>query len=205
LTMGVEGWQSFTEALHLLVDRPELVHAIMDIQAEFAACLAERILRDVQVDGVLFSEPIAGNSGPLISPAMYQAFVLQSYEPLLDVAERYQVQNIILRTYANPRPLLKAVFQSRFNCLWACECNSESMDYHRLRAELGSRIRLIGGIDSDVLRQDKRSIRREVEEKLPPLLGQGGFIPLADGRVRDDVPLENYIFYRRLLEEIVRA
>jgi uroporphyrinogen decarboxylase len=133
---------------------------------------------------------------------MYREFVLQSYGPVLDVLERHQVQNIILRTYANPRRLLSEVFTGRFNCLWACECNPESMDYRRLRKEFGRGIRLIGGIDADVLRQDKDAIRREVEEKVPPLLAEGGFIPLADGRVREDVPFENYVFYRRLLEEI---
>ena len=40
---------------------------------------------------------------------------------------------------------------------------------------------------------------------LPPLLASGGFIPLADGRVREDVPFDNYVYYRRLLEEIVKT
>ena len=55
-----------------------------------------------------------------------------------------------------------------------------------------------------MLREGKEAIRREVEEKVPPLLGEGGYVPLADGRVREDVSLENYIYYRRLLQEITR-
>lgn len=205
LTMGVEGWQSFTEAMHMLVDHPKVVHDIMGIQAEFAARLAERILKDVQVDGVIFNEPIAGNFGPLISPDMYQEFVLQSYKPVLDVLERHQVQTMIMRTYANPRSLLPVIFKSGFNCLWACECNPEAMDYLNLRSELGHRVRLIGGIDTDVLRLGKEAIHREIMEKVPPLLAGGGFVPLADGRVRDNIPFENYVYYRRLLGEIVGA
>ena len=202
LTMGVEGWHSFTKAIHMLVECPNMVHEILAIQAEFAARLADRILQDVEVDGVVFTEPIAGNYGPLISPAMYKEFVLKSYEPVLDVLERHNVKTIILRTFANPRALLPVVFTSRINCLWACECNMASMDYRRLRTELGPGIRLIGGIDTDSLRQSKDAIRRELEEKVPPLLAEGGFVPLADRRVREDVPFENYAFYRRLLEEI---
>lgn len=203
LTMGVEDWGSFTEAIRLLKDDPGLVHEVMAIQADFAARLAENILREVEVDAVIFSEPIAGNHGPLISPRMYEDFVLDSFEPVLDVVESYHVKTIILRTYANPHALLAAAFKRRFNCLWACVCNMESMDFRRLRAELGSKLRLIGGIDAGVLLQDKGAIRQELEEKLPPLLEQGGFVPLADGRVREDVPFENYVYYRRLLEEIV--
>jgi hypothetical protein len=204
LTMGVEGWRSFTEAIRLLKDDPAFVHEVMAIQAGFAVYLAERILQEVDVDGVIFSEPISGNHGPLISPKMYSDFVLESYAPVLDAIERYHVKTIILRTYANARALLPAVFKTRINTIWACECNSDGMDYRALRAEFGPRLRLIGGIDADVLRQDQNAIRKEVDDKVLPLLAQGGFVPLADGRVRIDVPFENYAFYRRYLEEITQ-
>lgn len=204
LTMGVDGWSSFTEAIRLLKDEPGFVHEVMAIQGEFAAGLADRVLQEVEVDGVIFSEPIAGNHGPLISPRMYEDFILKSYEPVLDVAERFNVKTIILRTYANTRALLPLVFKGRFNTLWACECNSEAMDYNLLRTEFGRGLRLIGGIDEDVLRQNQEAIRKEVDDKVLPLLAQGGFVPLADGRVREDVPFENYAFYRRYLEGLTR-
>jgi hypothetical protein len=79
------------------------------------------------------------------------------------------------------------------------------MGYRELRREFGRDLRLIGGIDLDVLRLDKESIKREVYEKVPPLLAEGGFIPLADGRVRKDIPLENYLYYRRLFEEVTQG
>jgi uroporphyrinogen decarboxylase len=91
------------------------------------------------------------------------------------------------------------------NCLWACETNAEAMDYRSLRKEFGRDLRLIGGIDLDVLREGKDAIRREVEEKVPPLLEQGGYVPLADGRVRVDIPFENYVYYRELLEKVTQG
>jgi hypothetical protein len=90
LTMGVEGWHSFTESIRLLVDDPGYVHERLEIQAGFAARLAERILGDVTVDGAIFHEPIAGVHGPLISPKMYAEFILASFEPVLDVLERFE-------------------------------------------------------------------------------------------------------------------
>ena len=68
--------------------------------------------------------------------------------------------------------------------------------------QFGPELRLIGGLDLDVLRGDREAIRRELEEKVPPLLAQGGYIPLLDGRVRADVPWENYCYYRELLEHL---
>ena len=56
-----------------------------------------------------------------------------------------------------------------------------------------------------MLRDGKQAIQREVEQKVPPLLEQGGYIPLADGRVREDISLENYVYYRELLEKITQG
>ena len=205
LSMGVMGWQRFVEVIRMLVHAPEVVHETMRIQGEFAAKLAEKVLQQVDVDAAIFSEPIGENRGPLISPRMYEEFVLPHYKPLLDVLGRRGVENIIFRTFANARLLIPCILKWGFNCLWACEVYLEDMDYGDLRREFGRDLRLIGGIDLDALRQDKEAIRREVEEKLPPLLADGGYIPLADGRVRQDVPYENYAYYRRLLEKVTQG
>lgn len=202
LSMGVESWGRFTDVITLLKDDPAFVHELLDIQTEFACQLAERILGDVTVEAVIIGEPIASSHGPLISPKMYAEFVLASYEPLLDLAEQHHIPVVIFRSYANFRALLPDVMQRRFNCLWACECGPQAMDYRRIRDEFGMQLGLIGGVDGDVLRTTPDAIRREVEEKVVPLLELGRYIPLADGRVRDDVPFENYAFYRRLLEKI---
>ncbi|MCK5646907.1 MAG: hypothetical protein KAH97_09015 [Anaerolineales bacterium] len=203
LTLGVEDWGRFSEAIRLTIDDPDLIHGMLRVQGEFAASLTKRILQEVEVDAVLFGEPISSSHGPMISPQMYEDFALPSYEPILDVVEAFGVKNIILRTYANSKVLFPSIVQTRINCLWACECDDPSMDYRLLRREYGRDLRLIGGINSNVLLADKKAIRKEIEDKVPPLLEEGGFVPLLDGRIREVVPYENYKYYRQLLEEIV--
>jgi hypothetical protein len=77
------------------------------------------------------------------------------------------------------------------------------MDYLSIRREFGPDLRLIAGIDTDALRGDEEMIRREVEEKVLPLLASGGYVPLADGRIRAEIPYENYVYYRELLAQTV--
>jgi len=204
LSMGVYDWSRFSELMDLLIDDPEFVREAMTIQGKFAAGLAERVLKDVVVDAALFSEPIGGNYGPLISPQMYEEIVLKSYEPVLDVLHKYKVETIVLVTYANARALIPSMLKWGFNCLWACEVNIEEMDYRNIRQEFGRELRLIGGIDLDALRRDKDTIRSEIEEKVPPLVADGGYVPLADGRIRSDVPYENYVYYRELLQKVTQ-
>ena len=45
------------------------------------------------------------------------------------------------------------------------------------------------------------AIREEVLGKAP-LVADGGYEPLADGRIRPDVPFEGYSYYRKLLAEL---
>ena len=204
LSMGVHDWGRFAEVVRLLIDDPAFVREAMAIQAELAAGLAERVLGEVEIDGAVFTEPIGGNDGPLISPRMYEEFVLTSYKPVFDVLRRHGVETIVFRTFANSRMLIPSILKWGFTCLWACEVNIEAMDYRDLRREFGRDLRLIGGIDLDALRHGKEAIRREIEEKVPPLVADGGYVPLADGRVREDVRFENYVYYRRLLEKVIQ-
>ncbi len=120
------------------------------------------------------------------------------------MARRHGVAAICLVTFANARVLLPSIVNAGFNCLWACEVNTQAMDYRRIRREFGRDLRLIGGIDLDTLSVGKAAIRREMLSKAAPLLTEGGYIPLADGRVRANVPFENYAYYRRLMEKLTQ-
>jgi hypothetical protein len=198
-SLGIQDARTFTEAIYLLVDQPDFVAQALMIQGEFAARLTERLLQKVQIDAAIFSEPIGGNHGALISPRTYRQFAIPSYRPILDVLRRNGVGTIIWRTYANTRLLLPSAVEAGINCLWAVETNPQAMDYLSIRQEFGKDLRLIGGIDLDILREGPRGIRSAMERLIPPLLAQGGYIPLADGRVRPDMPFENYAYYRNLL------
>jgi len=204
LSMGAGTWPGFTKVMYLLNDAPGLVREITGIYGEFTARLADRVLREVELDWIIFSEPIGGNEGPLLSPRQYEEFVLSGYRPALDVARRHGVAAICLVTFANARVLLPSIVNAGFNCLWACEVNTDAMDYRDIRREFGRDLRLIGGIDLDTLSVGKAAIRSEMLSKAAPLLAGGGYIPLADGRVRANVPFENYAYYRRLMEQLTQ-
>ena len=136
---------------------------------------------------------------------MYEEFVLPSYEPLFQVLRRHGVDTLVFLTYANARLLIPSILERGFNCLWACEVPTDVMDYRDIRREFGRDLRLIGGIDLDALRQGKDAIREEIETKVPPLLASGGYVPLADGRVREDVTFEDYAYYREMLRSAYNA
>ena len=205
LSLGVYDNHRFLEVINLLTENPTFIKEYMTIQGNFAADLADKILKEIPVDAVFFSEPIGSNVNTLISPQMYEEFVLESYLPLLTLCEKYKIKTKIFLTYANASALIPSILKYGINCLWACEVNCEDMNYLRLRDKYGTDLRLIGGIDLDTLLKDKLSIKKEIMNTVPALVEQGGYIPLADGRVRPNVPYENYCYYRKLIEEIIQG
>ena len=204
-TMGVGDWAGLEEVLYLLADCPSFVRNVMEMHGQFTARLVERVLRDVDIDFVAFSEPIGGNHGPLVSPRTYREIVLPAYTPVIDVLKSHGVETIVFVTFANARSLLPDVVAAGFNCLWAVETESRAMDYLSIRRQFGRSLRLIGGIDLDCLMGDEEAIEREILSKVPPLLAEGGYIPLADGRVRATMSFEKYAFYRQTLERLAGA
>ena len=197
LSMGVGDSQSLFRLVRQMKYEPDFVREFMRVMGQYAARLIEEILHGVEVDALIFSEPIGSNTGALISPQMYETFVLPSYEPLLSVARKFEVGTIICRTYANIKVLIPSLLNWGIDCLWACEVEPTVMHYPSLRKTFGCELKLIGGIDLDALRSGPKAIRSAIEA-VAPLMEEGGYIPLADGRVRADVPYENYVYYRKL-------
>lgn len=205
LSMGVNGWDRFAEAVLQLADDPGLVREIMAVYGRFAAALADRILDDVTVDAAVFSEPLGGPDRPLLSPRTYEAVVLPALDPILEVLRRHGVGVLILRTYTNLRAFLPAFLDRGINVLWASETDHPEMDVRRLRREFGPRLGLIGGIRMEALRRGPQAIRREIARRVPPVLAQGRYLPLAAGRVRPEVPYRHYAIYQRVLQQALQS
>lgn len=202
--MGVYDWTRFSEVITALSDDPRSVYRHMMGRGETIAGFIKKLLSKVDIEAAIFNEPIGGNDGPLMSPRMYESYVLTSYDPIIDVLKKSGVETIIFRTYANSRVLIPAALKHGFNCLWACETNAAAMDYVDLRREFGRDLRLVGGIDLDALRKGRRAIAAEID-KVSTLLSDGGYIPIVDGRVRKDIRLENYLFYRKQLKGLITS
>ena len=66
------------------------------------------------------------------------------------------------------------------------------------------RLQITGGIDKRILAKDKSLIETEIENKVPFMLKYGGYIPHVDHLVPPDVPFDNFLYYRRRLERMVK-
>jgi len=155
------------------------------------------------VDYAAFYEPIASNTGPVISPAMFARFSIPGYKKVLSLLKKFDVPlRIFCTTGGDLTSLLPSLIEAGINGLWISNIQSAGMEYAALRRTFGPDVALIGGIDATALTRDEATVQRAVEETVPPLLESGHYLPCLDDRPRSTIPFAQYGLFRRLLGQI---
>ena len=203
--LGVGAWPTLRQALRALVKEPALVSARMEMYGEFCAAMLTMAMQDVIPDFIYLSEPISDNRSPLVSPGMYREFAVPALGRIIAAARAHGCGNILVSTYGNSAALLPLLLDAGVNMLWISEAaEAPELDYRNIRQKFGPRLGLIGGIPMSVLRSGPSGQMGErLRGVVCPLLQSGRYIPLAGGRVREDIPWPSYRAYREALAEAI--
>lgn len=203
--MGVGDWPTLEKALIGTVREPRKIKDRMELYGEFCSRMLEKSMQDVDPEFIYLSEPISNNGGPLISPGMFEEFMVPVYERIIATAKDLGCENILLSTYGDSSLLFPMLIEAGITMLWISEAaEAPETDYGRIRSRFGPELGLIGGIPLSVLRsQSLDLVRTRLAEIVPPLLRSGRYVPLAGGRVREEIPWTVYSWYREVLAEIV--
>jgi len=179
---------------------PEFVKEVMDFCAEFHVEVLRRALEDVDLDYVIMCEDMAYKKGPMIGPEAVRKYMGSAYREIVKFFQEHGVKVIGVDSDGNVEPLIPVWLELGINWIMPCEV-AAGMDV----VELGRRYpRLImsGGIDKRELAKDRKSIEREVINKVPLLVERKGYFPGVDHAVPPDISLENYKYFISLLKKI---
>lgn len=201
-SLAVGDWPSLLNLLYMIHNAPRLLTEMVELLADFTLALIEKALSEVEFDYAILDEPIASHHAPVIAPTSFRRFVIPAYRRIVNRLRAAGIEVIIFDTHGAVKPLIPLCLEAGVNALWCGAARASGVDYVELRREFGRDLLLIGGLDVRVLEQDRRAIEEEILSQVPPLLEQGGYVPLVDGRVRSWVPFENYVCYRELIREL---
>ena len=186
------------ELLYTVYDDPALIHKCLEAWFTLNDTVLARYQERLVFDEVFFGEDICYNSGPLISPDMIKEFLLPYYQQLYQNMKRRNRDNRPLHFqldtdgFCNPViDLYRSVgcdFVSPFEVASNCSVVQTGKQYPDLR--------MAGGIDKRVLAQGREAIKRHLDSILPVMREHGGYIPTCDHGVPEEVPFEDYLFYR---------
>lgn len=154
-----------------------------------------------EVDLVIFWEDMCYKSGPMISPEHFKEFMLPYYKEVTDFAKEVGIKSFWVDTDGNCEILIPLFIESGINCLYPFEVQA-GMDIIEVRKKYGKKLCILGGIDKRALAEDKKAIEKEILDKVPKLLKEGGYIPLLDHAVPPEVSFENFKYFVKLLKEL---
>jgi hypothetical protein len=181
-------------------DNPKLIHAINDHLCRFWIALYDAVLDETSVDIALIWEDMCYKNGPLISPAMFEEFLLPYYKRLCGFFKDHGIEVILVDTDGDARKLIPLFVEGGVTGMFPLEV-SAGMDLGELRSSF-PRFQLIGGIDKRALSKDLRAVDAELA-RVEAVLDSGGLIPCVDHLVPPDVSWATFQYYRNHLNELI--
>lgn len=189
------------ELLYAFYDIPDVVHACMAAWFELADAVIARHQEYVSLDEFFLAEDICYNGGPLISPAMMREFLFPYYQQLVTNIKARQLDpdrhlhvHVDTDGFADPviplyREAIDLDAMSPFEVAAGCDVLRTAQQYPDLA--------IFGGIDKRVLASGRDAIDAMLDRIIPPMRARGGYIPTCDHGVPEEVPYEDYLYYRK--------
>jgi uroporphyrinogen decarboxylase len=196
----IRGWMGFENCLMAFYDQPDLIDEMIDYICDFVLRVDERALNEVRIDAVGMWEDMAFKTQPMISPVLFERFLVPRYKKMSERFKKAGIDLIFIDCDGNINELVELWLDAGINIMFPLEINSGS-DPVKLRKKFGKRVLLMGGVDKKALIAGPEAIDRELE-RIKPVVEEGGYIPHVDHRVPPDVSLKNYMYYLRRKKEV---
>jgi uroporphyrinogen decarboxylase len=189
--MGMEG-------LYLaMYDAPEVVDALMRHMVDYYAEVSRRIFDAAAgaIDIFFIGNDLGSQTGPLLSPALFERFILPHLERLIDLGHGYGLK-VMMHCCGGFAPLIPALIQARLDGLHAVQPSCAGMDLRRLKREFGGKILFNGAIDSHhvLIKGTPDLVRQETRKVLEIMKPGGGYVAGAShDSILEETPLENVL------------
>jgi len=192
------------ELLYMFYDDPGLIHTCMEKWLELGEYVTACYQKTVNIDEVLFDEDICYKNGSLISPEMFNEFLAPYYSRFIDGVKSRQMDkdkklHVHIATDGYIDDVIPLYLELGMDYLSPFEA-AAGCDVLRT-AEMYPDLLISGGMDKIQLASGRDAIDRMVDRILPPMKSRGGYIPTCDHGVPEEVPFEDYVYFRKRLLE----
>jgi len=175
---------------------PQRAHAIFHRIRSFYLAYAERIFEAAGglLDIVLTGDDFGSQRGPLVSPAMWVAFLGDGFRLYCGLAKSYGARPMH-HTCGSVRLLIPFLIERGLDILQSLQPEAQDMDAAMLKREFGDRLAFHGGISIQRTLPfgTPDEVRDEVKAKVQALADGGGYILCTSHNLQADVPVANAV------------
>ena len=180
-----------------MYSEPDLVDTILKHIVDYYFEVNKRIFdasADV-IDIFFMGNDFGSQTGPLMSPDMFDRFMAPHLKRLCDLGHSYGLKNQ-LHCCGGIYELIPGMIDAGIDALHAVQVSCRGMDLATLKSEFGKKIVFNGGIDSHhvLIEGDTDFVREKTREVLNIMSPGGGFIAGAShDTILEETPLENVL------------
>ncbi len=183
------GFESFSLTLH---DDPWLIEQIFQRVGTIRLAACENILaRCPSVGAVWFPEDIAYSEGLMVSPTVWRRYAYPWLRALVGVCRQKNLP-FIYHSDGAFWDVIEDILGAGVSAIHPIEPKGMGADLQQLKARLGSRVCLVGGIDLDTLIRGAPSDVVAETRRVLKDLAPAGYAAGSSNTVTPNVPIENY-------------
>ena len=179
---------------------PRFVHELFGRVADVNIAVIRRAIR-AGADTISLGDDYCGNRGPLMSPTMFEEFILPHLTRAV-AAIHEEGAKCIKHCDGNTWPLLDMMLEAGVDCINPLEPVA-NMDMAEVKAKYGDRVCIMGNIDCAELLC--RRTEEEVEQAVRECIGKGsrggGLIVSSSNSIHSGVKPANYAAMIRAVHE----
>jgi uroporphyrinogen decarboxylase len=187
ITLGL-GIENFSKAL---IKNQSFLKKIIADRERFYTEVIKKALDLTNTDVFMLGDDLAYNSGPFISPRLFNKFFLPSYKRISNMVHKRGVK-LIFHTDGDIRPLLDGLLEC-FDSLHPLQA-SANIDIFQFKKDYGDKVCLEGNVPIEMLVHSKPAEISAYVKRLLKICGPGGGYMLSSGNsIVPEIPGRNYL------------
>ena len=182
---------------------PEVVHYVTDRVEEFFLGANEAFFRECGdfVDVMFMGNDFGTQRGLLISPEMFDEFVLPTYRKLIAIGKRYG-KKVMVHSCGSVFQIIPRLIDAGVDALHPLQALAAGMEPERLAAEYGKDLVFVGAVDSqDLLMNGTPEQVRDRVHQLRDIFGPNYIVSSSHEALLPNVPFENVVAMARAAKE----
>lgn len=202
-TYGIPNGENMVEEAVKFLQHGDAMKRQADKMVDEALERGQRLI-DGGIDGFALCADYCFNTGPFLSPRLFEGFVTP-YLARLCAGYREMGAYVLKHTDGNIMPILDQLVSARPHAIHSLDTQAQNMDLKVIKEKYGKDICLIGGVQCGLLQTGtEEEIIADCKYALETLMPGGGYIYSTSNVAFKGLPLERYLLVLGMREEYGR-